>query len=88
MPHSFLSSVDFDGSGQLVFRYTACTITIYGRGLCAIWDALSAGNLGRLIECPSQDQSDGRTSIASIAIQDVNEMGEIQGFPFEASAKG
>jgi hypothetical protein len=58
--YSFLSAVDFDGSGTLVFRYTFGTFTIRGRALQAVWEALRQGALSRVCEggaAPSDEVS-------------------------------
>jgi len=48
--NSFLSAVDFDGSGELVFRYTFGTITVKGKALQPLWGLIRTGTLMRLSE--------------------------------------
>jgi len=51
--YSFLSAVDFDGSGTLVFRYTFGTITVKGKALQSLWEHLCACTLVRVCEAES-----------------------------------
>jgi hypothetical protein len=48
--HSFLSAVDFDGSGALILRYTFGTITVKGKALQPLWEAVCQGTLSRVRE--------------------------------------
>ena len=71
-PSSFLSAVDFDGSGALVFRYTFGTITVKGKALRPVWNALREGTLCRVWEnqaiSPSEDPS-----VDTIAVEDFTD---------------
>jgi hypothetical protein len=68
-PSSFLSAVDFDGSGALVFRYTFGTITVKGKALRPVWDALREGTLCRVCENHA-DSSSEDPSVDAIAVSD------------------
>ena len=51
--YSFLSTVDFNGSGILIFRYTFGTITVKGKALQPLWEHLRGGTLMRVCEVES-----------------------------------
>ena len=76
-PSSFLSAVDFDGSGALVFRYTFGTITVKGKALRHVWDALREGTLCRVCEnhavSSSKDPSVDTIAVADFAEAQQNE---------------
>ena len=71
-PSSFLSAVDFKGSGALVFRYTFGTITVKGKALRPVWDALREGTLCRLCENRAVSSSED-PSVDTIALADFAE---------------
>jgi len=52
--YSFLSAVDFDGSGELIFRYTFGTIMVRGKALQPLWEHLRKGTLIRVCQVESQ----------------------------------
>jgi hypothetical protein len=70
-PCSFLSAVDFDGSCALVFRYTFGTITVKGKALSPLWEALCQGTLSRV--CEGAGTSSDEPSIDTIAVMDFAE---------------
>ena len=80
---SFLSAVDFDGSGALVFRYTFGTITVNGKALRQVWDALREGTLCRVCEnhvaSSSEDPSVDTIAVADFAEAQQNEPGLPEG---------
>ena len=77
---SFLSAVDFDGSGALVFLYTFGTITVKGKALQPLWEALCQGTLSRV--CEGAAASPEALSIDTIAMADFAEAQRNEpGFP-------
>jgi hypothetical protein len=44
-PYAFLSTVDFDGRGEMIFRFTSWTATVRGENLQALWKAVREGCL-------------------------------------------
>jgi hypothetical protein len=69
-PYSFLSSVDFDGAGELVFRYTFGTITVRGQALESLWNALCRGTLVRVNEQTGESATQDVILIQAIVIED------------------
>ncbi len=51
--YSFLSTVDFDGTGELVFHYTFGSITVKGKALQPLWEHLLGGTLTGVCEVES-----------------------------------
>ena len=49
-PHAFLSTVDFDGKGELVFRFTTWSATVRGETLQPLWKAVRDGCLTQVRE--------------------------------------
>ena len=43
--YAFLAAVDFDGKGEMIFRFTAWTATVRGETLLALWKAVQEGCL-------------------------------------------
>src|SRR5262245_9239125 len=81
--HSFLSSVDFDGKGELVFRYSYGTVTVSGQGLQPLWTALCDGTLARVIERATESADQTAISIHAIEIRDEELRTETLPFPSE-----
>ncbi len=48
--YAFLATVDFDGRGEMIFRFTAWTATVRGETLQALWKALREGCLALVRE--------------------------------------
>ena len=71
-PSSFLSAVDFDGSGALVFRYTFGTITVKGKALRPVWDAVREGTLCRVCENHAASSPED-PSVNTIALVDFTD---------------
>lgn len=69
--HSFLSAVDFDGSGTLVFRYSIGTITVKGKALQPLWEAICQGTLSRVREGAATSPEE--LSVDTIAMVDFAE---------------
>jgi hypothetical protein len=49
-PYSFLSSVDFNGHGELVFRFDTWSASVRGEALQPLWKALREGCLAQVNE--------------------------------------
>ena len=49
-PHAFLSTIDFDAAGELIFRFTTWTATVRGDNLQPLWKALRDGCLTEVRE--------------------------------------
>lgn len=69
-PYSFLSCVDFDEGGELVFRYTFGTITVRGEALESLWNALCRGTLNRVNEQAGESATQDVILIRAIVIED------------------
>jgi hypothetical protein len=69
---------------ELVFHYTFGTVTVRGRALEPLWNALCRGTLARVIgqagELPEQGEK-GATSIGIIVVEDVESMSHGPVFP-------
>jgi hypothetical protein len=69
-PNSFLSSVDFDGEGELIFRYAFGTIIVRGQGLESLWNALCRGTLAKVIEQAKDPSAASGASVHSVVVKD------------------
>ena len=47
-PHAFLSTVDFDGKGEVIFRFTTWSATVRGENLQTLWKAVRNGCLSQV----------------------------------------
>jgi hypothetical protein len=83
-PHSFLSSVDFDGEGELIFRYTFGTITVRGHALEPLWNALCRGNLAKVIEQAGEQSAEDATTSRTIIVEDYESTSNVPRFPEES----
>ena len=50
VPFSFLSNVDFDGNGELIFHFTTWSATVRGENLQPLWKAVRDGCLTEVRE--------------------------------------
>jgi hypothetical protein len=57
--YAFLASVDFDGRGEMIFRFTAWTATVRGESLQALWKALREGCLVLVRETDRSHPAEG-----------------------------
>jgi hypothetical protein len=48
--YSFLSAVDFDGDGELIFRFTHWQANVRGEALQPLWEAAQEGRLAQVRE--------------------------------------
>jgi len=74
--YSFLSAVDFDGSGTLVYRYTFGTITVKGKALHPLWENLRACTLVRV--CEAESLSSEGPSISEITLADLEAISAVE----------
>jgi hypothetical protein len=69
---AFLSAVDFDGSRALGLRHTFGTITVKGKALSPVWDALREGTLCRVCENHAASSPED-PSVDTIALVDFTD---------------
>jgi len=74
--YSFLSAVDFDGSGELIFRYTYGSITMKGKALQPLWEHLRKGTLIRVCEAESHLPESPSISEITFAEKETASIGE------------
>jgi hypothetical protein len=75
--YSFLSAVDFDGTGELVFRYTFGPITVKGKALQPLWEHLRTCTLVRVCESESLLPSEA-PSISEITLADLDAISTVE----------
>jgi hypothetical protein len=69
--YAFLATVDFDGRGEMIFRFTAWTATVRGETLQALWDALREGCLALVRESDRPDPSE-QPWVREITFNEIN----------------
>jgi len=74
--YSFLSAVDFDNSGTLVFRYTFGPIKVKGKALQPLWEHLRTCTLVRV--CESESLSSEAPSISEITLVDLRDISAVE----------
>lgn len=70
-PYAFLSTVDFDGKGEMIFRFTSWTATVRGENLQAIWKAIREECL-TLVREQDRTSSTGEAWVREVAFSDVD----------------